>query len=77
MNEYEMHHITSWTFLWMQGDSSILEKMAAHCRLKGLELCGDRTLLPILNGVKGNCSITHLDVTGKPISTCMQLYYTM
>ena len=79
MNEFEMHHIATWAFLWMQGDSSILEKMAAHCRLKGLELVGDSTLLPILNGVKANCSITHLDVLGEPITTCtcLQLYYTM
>ena len=77
VNEFEMHHTTSWTFLYMQGDCSILEKMAAHCRLKGLELCGDSTLLPILNGVKDNCSITHLDVLGEPITTCLQLYYTM
>ena len=77
VNEFEMQHITSWTFLYMQGDSSILEKMAAHCRLKGLELWGAITLLPILNGVKNYCSITHLDVRGEPITTCLQLYYTM
>ena len=52
VNQFEMHHITPWTFLWMQGDSSILEKMAVHCRLKGLELWGDITVLPVLNGVK-------------------------
>ena len=61
----------------MQGDSSILEKMAAHCQLKGLVLSGDSTLLPILNGVKDNCSITHLDVCSKPITTCLLLYYAM
>ena len=61
----------------MQGDSSILEKMAAHCQLKGLKLSGGSELLPILNGVKDNCSITHLDVKGEPITTCLQLYYTM
>ena len=42
--------------------------MVAHCWLKGLELWGGSTLLPILNGVKDNCSITHLDVTGEPIT---------
>ena len=78
MNEFEMHHITSWTFLYMQGDSSVLEKMAAHCRLKGLELWGEgSTLLSILNGVKDNCSITRLHVLSEPITTCLQLYYTM
>ena len=77
VNEFEMHHITSWTFLYMQGDSSIQEKMAADCRLKRLVLWGDNTLPPILNGVKDNCSITHLHVCGEPIATCLQLHYTM
>ena len=56
VNQFEMHHITSLTFLYMQGDSSILEeKMAAHCRLKELTLYGASTLHHILNGVKDNC----------------------
>ena len=75
VNQIEMRHITSLTFLHVQGDSSILEKMTARCRLQRLRLWGGSTVL--VNGVKDNCSITHLDVAGEPITTCLQLYYTM
>ena len=36
----------------------------ANCCLKGLKLVGGSTLL---NGVKGNCSITNLAVSGESI----------
>ena len=87
VDQFEMHHITSWTFVYMQGDSSILETMAAHCRLKGLELVGYSKLVPILNGVKDNCSIAHIHVKSEPVTihacnysisfrvcTCMYMY---
>ena len=64
------------------GDSPVLEEKVAHCHLKRLQLCGygngdnlrgERTLLPILSGVKDNCSITDLDVKGEPITTCLHV----
>ena len=72
MNQIEMRHITSLTFLYVQGDSSM--KMTARCRLQRLRLWDGSTVL--LNGVKDNCSVTDLDVAGEPITTCLQLYYT-
>ena len=55
------------------GDSTVLKEKVAHCHLKRLELRGLRTLLPILSGAKGNCSITDLDVEGEPITTCLHV----
>ena len=60
--------------LCVQGDCSVLEKKVTHCQLKRLKLYGNSTvLLPVLTGVKSNCSITDLDVEGEPITTCMPL----
>ena len=60
------------------GDSTVLEEKIAHCHLKRLELGGNsyldgRILLPFLSGAKDNCSITDLDVTGEPITTCLHV----
>ena len=55
------------------GDSTVLEEKVAHCHLKRLELCGLRTLLSFLRGAKGNCSITDLQVSGEPITTCLHV----
>ena len=58
--------------LCVQGDCSVLEKKVAHCQLKGLKLYDDGTVvLPVLSGVKDNCSITDLVVSGEPITTCL------
>ena len=53
------------------GDSTVLKEKVAHCHLKRLELYG--VLLPLLRGAKDNCSITDLDVTGEPITTCLHV----
>ena len=45
------------------GDTTVLKKVA-HCHLKRLELCGGRTLLSLLSGVKDNCSVTDLIMFG-------------
>ena len=56
------------------GDSTVLKEMVAHCHLKRLELQGARNLLLlILSSAKDNCSITDLDVTGEPITTCLHV----
>ena len=54
-------------------DSTVLMEKVAHCHLKRLELYGRRSLLPVLSGAKDNCSITDLDVTGEPITTCLHV----
>ena len=69
----------------VDGDSTVLKEEVAHCHLKRLSLCGLRTLLLLLSGAKDNCSITDLDVTSEPITTCLHvtillytiLYYTI
>ena len=67
------------------GDSTVLQEKVAHCHLKRLQLCGGRDLLPLnvyahsmnllpfLRGAKDNCSITDLDITGEPITTCLHV----
>ena len=55
------------------GDSTVLMEKVAHCHLKRLELYGRRSLLPLLSGAKDNCSITDLDVTSEPITTCLHV----
>ena len=59
--------------LCVQGDSTALTEKVAHCHLKRLTLCGDKTLLPLLRGAKDNCSITDLHVRGEPIPTCLHV----
>ena len=54
------------------GDSTVLEEKVAHCHLKRLKL-SYRSLLPLLSGVKDNCSITDLAVEGEPITTCLHV----
>ena len=56
------------------GDSTVLMEKVAHCHLKRLELYGrSRSLLPFLRAAKDNCSITDLQVTGEPITTCLHV----
>ena len=56
------------------GDSTVLMEKVAHCHLKRLKQYGDSmSLLRILSGAKDNCSITDLDVTGEPITTCLHV----
>ena len=55
------------------GDSTVLEEKIACCHLKKLELHGGEELLPLLSGAKDNCSITDLDVTSEPITTCLHV----
>ena len=55
------------------GDSTVLEEKVAHCHLKRLELYGASSLLPVLRAAKDNCSITDLQVTGEPITTCLHV----
>ena len=55
------------------GDSTVLREKVAHCQLKTLMLIGDRDLLPLLSGVKENCSGTDLHVSGEPITTCLHV----
>ena len=55
------------------GDSTVLEEKVAHCHLKRLGLRGLRTLLSFLSGAKDNCSITDLQVSGEPITTCLHV----
>ena len=56
------------------GDSTVLKEKVAHCHLKRLGLRGNRNLLlPLLSGAKDNCSITDLDVTSEPITTCLHV----
>ena len=56
------------------GDSTVLTEKVAHCHLKRLHLYrGDSYLLPILSGAKDNLSITDLQVTGEPITTCLHV----
>ena len=52
------------------GDSTVLKEKVAHCHLKRLKMHGGEELLPLLIGAKDNCSITDLDVTSEPITTC-------
>ena len=54
------------------GDSDVLKEKIAHCHLRVLQLIGDSNqLLPILSGVKDNCSITDLVIEGGPIIACL------
>ena len=56
------------------GDSTVLKETVAHCHLKRLELWDvGRYLLPLLSGIKDNCSITDLDVRGEPITSCLHV----
>ena len=55
------------------GDSTVLKEKVAHCHLKRLTLRGTSNLLPLLRGAKDNCSITDLDVTSEPITTCLHV----
>ena len=55
------------------GDTTVLEEKVAHCHLKRLKLYGGEELLPLLNGAEDNCSITDLDVTCEPITTCLHV----
>ena len=55
------------------GDSTVLEEKVAHCHLKRLNLWGGRNVLPVLSGAKDNCSLTDLDITGEPITTCLHV----
>ena len=58
--------------LCVQVDCSVLDKKTAHCQLKRLRLYSNSTvLLSVLRGVKDNRSITDLDVSGEPITTCL------
>ena len=62
------------------GDSTVLKEKVAHCHLKRLEVLSDNTVLPFLNGVKDNVSITYIHVASESITTCLRvtiLYYTM
>lgn len=52
--------------IYMQGDKIILKEKVAHCSLKELKLLGG-SALQLLNGVKDNCSIIHLDITSEPV----------
>ena len=57
----------------LEGDSTVLKEKVAHCHLKRLKLHGVNNLLPFLGGAEDNCSITDLDVTGEPITTCLHV----
>ena len=55
-------------FVYMQGDSAMLEDMVAHCFLRKLLLLGSSTgLLPVLSGLRDNSSVTDL-VLGEPVT---------
>ena len=55
------------------GDNTVLKEKVAHCHLKKLELHGRSNLLPLLSCVKDNRSVLDFHVTGKPITTCIQV----
>ena len=55
------------------GDSTVLKEKVAHCHLKRLNVYGHRNVLPLLSGAKDNCSLTDLDLTGEPITTCLHV----
>ena len=55
------------------GNRTVLTEKVSHCHLKRLELYGGRSLIPILSGAKYNFSITDLDVTSEPITTCLHV----
>ena len=61
--------------LCVQGDSTVLKEKVAHCHLKRLKLGGVWNLLPLLSGIKDNCSVTDLDVQGEPIYRPLVLVY--
>ena len=49
------------------GDSTVLKEKVAHCHLKRLEVLSHNTVLPFLNGLKDNVSITYIHVAGEAI----------
>ena len=61
------------------GDSTVLTEKVSHCHLKRLELYdrgasrNGRNILPILSGARETFSITELDVTCEPITTCIHV----